>query len=177
MTKSPIHAIFRAMPNYWLVKSEPNAFSIDALAAKKEALWDGVRNYQARNFMMNDMKPGDLVLFYHSSSEPPGVAGIAEVSGAAEADPTQFDKKSEYYDEKALRAKPIWYCVKLRFKQKFERLVTLAEIRAEPRLNDMPLLRKGQRLSIQPVGKEEFALIASIGFSGRPVAQGAPTVG
>ena len=151
------------MPHCWLMKSEPESFSIDALAAKKESLWDGVRNYQARNFMMNDMKPGDLVLFYHSSSEPPGVAGIAEVSGAAEPDPTQFDKKSEYYDPKASRAKPIWYCVKLRFKRKFKQLVTLAEIRAEPRLKDMALLRKGQRLSIQPVAKNEFALIAGRG--------------
>lgn len=151
------------MPSYWLMKSEPEVFSIDSLAAKKEALWDGVRNYQARNFMMNDMQPGDPVLFYHSSSEPPGVAGIAEVGSAAEPDPTQFDRKSEYYDPKATRASPIWYCVKLRFKRKFRKFVTLAQMRAEPKLKNMALLKKGQRLSIQPVGQEELAAIVKMG--------------
>lgn len=150
------------MPDHWLMKSEPDVFSIDDLAAKGESLWDGVRNYQARNFMTNDMKVGDRVLFYHSSSEPPGVAGIAAVSRVASPDPSQFDKKSEYFDAKATKAKPIWFGVTVKFKEKFPRLVTLAEIRAEPRLKDMALLRKGQRLSIQPVTKEEFTLISRL---------------
>ncbi len=147
---------------YWLMKSEPDVFSIDALAAKKSALWDGVRNYQARNFMMNDMKVGDQVLFYHSSAEPPGVAGLARVAGKAEPDPSQFDKKSEYYDPKATREKPIWYCVKVEFVEKFPELVPLEKLRAHKALKDMLLLKRGQRLSIQPVTDKEFACVQSM---------------
>jgi predicted RNA-binding protein with PUA-like domain len=150
------------MPNYWLIKSEPEAFSIDDLAAKGEAPWDGVRNYQARNFMMNDMKVGDQLVFYHSSSEPPGIAGLAEVSGAAQPDPTQFNKNSKYFDAKASKAKPIWFCVTVKFKKKFKQLLPLADLRADPRLKDMALLRKGQRLSIQPVTAEEFKVIKQL---------------
>lgn len=144
---------------YWLMKSEPDVFSIDDLKTKGESLWDGVRNYQARNFMMNDMKPGDKVLFYHSSAEPPGVAGIAKIAGPAEPDPSQFDKKSEYHDPKATKAKPIWYCVKVGFVEKFPRLVPLDELRATKELKDMLVLKKGQRLSIQPVTAKEFECV------------------
>lgn len=147
---------------HWLMKSEPDVFSIDDLAKKKTSLWDGVRNYQARNFMMNDMQVGDEVLFYHSSTEPPGVAGRAKVVKAAAPDPSQFDKKSEYYDAKATPEKPIWFAVTVGFVEKFPRLVPLEELRGEKALAAMALLRKGQRLSIQPVSDKEFACVCKI---------------
>ncbi len=150
---------------YWLMKTEPELFSIDTLKTKQSALWDGVRNYQARNFMMNDMQIGDKVLFYHSSCEPPGVAGLAEVVAAAEPDPTQLDPKSDYFDAKATKAKPIWYCVRVGFAEKFANLVALERIRGEKALHDLPLLRPGQRLSIQPVGKKEFDWICKMARS------------
>jgi predicted RNA-binding protein with PUA-like domain len=137
-------------------------FSIDDLASKKAAAWDGVRNYQARNFMMNDMKVGDQVLFYHSSAEPPGVAGIAEVVAPAAPDITQFDKKSEYYDPKASKEKPRWFCVTVAFKEKFPRLLELEKLRGEKALASMPLFMRGQRLSIQPVAEKEFDWIRKL---------------
>ncbi|HMN70200.1 MAG TPA: EVE domain-containing protein, partial [Bdellovibrionales bacterium] len=130
---------------YWLMKSEPDVFSIDDLKAKKTSLWDGVRNYQARNFMTQDMKIGDQVLFYHSSAEPPGVAGLAEIVSEALPDPSQFEKKSRYFDAKAAQDKPIWFCVKVGFKSKFPRVIPLAELRETKELKDMLVLRKGQR--------------------------------
>lgn len=148
---------------HWLMKSEPDVFSLATLKSKGTSLWDGVRNYQARNFMMNDMKPGDSVLFYHSSCEPPGVAGLARVCGAAEPDPSQFDKKSEYFEPKATREKPIWYCVRVEYVGTFKHFVALAELRDEKALKDMLVLRKGQRLSIQPVVARDFARIVKMG--------------
>jgi predicted RNA-binding protein with PUA-like domain len=145
--------------HHWLMKSEPDVFSIDELKKRKTSLWDGVRNYQARNFMKKDMQIGDAVLFYHSSCEPPGVAGLARVCAAAEPDPTQFDRKSEYYDAKALKEKPIWYCVKVEFVEKFSDLVTLQSLRENAKLKSMLVLKKGQRLSIQPVTPEEFKIV------------------
>src|SRR5512143_1628165 len=127
---------------HWLIKSEPTSYSIDDLKRDKSTLWEGVRNYQARNFMMKEMKVGDQALFYHSSAEPPGVAGIAEISGAPEPDPTQFDPKDGHFDPKATPADPIWYCVRVRFKQKFAREVTLAELREWKDLQQMVLLKK-----------------------------------
>jgi predicted RNA-binding protein with PUA-like domain len=137
-------------------------FSIDDLAKKKTSLWDGVRNYQARNYMMNDMKAGDTVLFYHSSCEPPGLAGLATVHRAAVADPTQFDKKSEYYDKGATKERPRWYCVEVKFDKKFKQLIPLDEIRKTKGLENMLLLRKGQRLSIQPVTKAEYDILSRL---------------
>lgn len=148
---------------YWLMKSEPDVFSIDKLERLKSSLWDGVRNYQARNFMMNDMAVGDRVLFYHSSCEPPGVAGLARIIGQAEPDPSQFDKKSEYYEPKATKEKPIWFCVRVLFERKLPQMVTLADLRAESALKDMLVLRKGQRLSIQPVTAKEFQKVCAMG--------------
>src|SRR6185437_11211535 len=116
----------------------------------------GVRNYQARNFMVNEMKVGDEALFYHSSTEPPGAVGIAEVSGPSEPDPTQFDAGDSHYDPKATPAKPIWYCVRVKFKEKFARQVPLSELRERKELQNMVLLKKGSRLSIQPVTDKEF---------------------
>jgi predicted RNA-binding protein with PUA-like domain len=147
---------------YWLMKSEPDVFSIDTLAKQKASLWDGVRNYQARNFMMNDMKIGDEVLFYHSNAEPSGVAGVAKIVGPAEPDPAQFDKKSEYYDPKATREKPIWFCVKVGFVEKFPRLVPLDELKTTKALKDMLVIKRGQRLSIQPVKPQEFECIRQL---------------
>jgi predicted RNA-binding protein with PUA-like domain len=148
---------------YWLMKSEPDVFSIDDLQKKKTSFWDGVRNYQARNFMMNDMKVGDTVLFYHSNATPPGIVGLASVSAAAQPDPTALDKKSEYYDPKATREKPRWFAVEVAFVQKFKRLIPLDELRGIPGLEDMLVIRKGQRLSIQPVTAKEFNIIKKLG--------------
>lgn len=148
---------------HWLMKSEPDVFSLERLKSLKTSLWDGVRNYQARNFMMKDMKVGDRVLFYHSSCEPPGVAGLARVSALAEPDPSQFDRTSEYFDPKATREKPIWYCVRVEFEKVFPHFVTLAELREEKSLKDMLVLKKGQRLSIQPVTAAEFAKVVRMG--------------
>ncbi len=146
---------------YWLMKSEPDVFSIDDLKRNKTTLWEGVRNYQARNFMMKDMAIGDKVLFYHSNAEPPGIAGVATVSRLAVPDPLQFDKKSEYYDKKATQEKPIWYCVEVKFLEKFKSLFSLAEIKADEKLKNMMVIQKGSRLSITPVDKKDFDHILS----------------
>jgi predicted RNA-binding protein with PUA-like domain len=147
---------------YWLMKSEPDVFSIDDLQKKKTSFWDGVRNYQARNFMMNDMSVGDTVLFYHSSAEPSGIVGMAKVSAPAKPDPTAFDKKSEYYDAKTTPEKPRWFAVEVEFVKKFKRIIPLDELRNTKGLEDMLVIRKGQRLSIQPVTAKEFAIIKKL---------------
>lgn len=141
---------------YWLMKSEPDVFSIDDLKAKKKSFWDGVRNYQARNFMMNDMSVGDVVLFYHSSCEPPGIAGIAKVCEKAKPDPSQWDKKSEYYDEKATQENPRWFAVTVEFVKKFDSILSLEDLRKNKSLQTMLVLKRGQRLSVQPVTKAEY---------------------
>lgn len=141
------------------MKSEPDVFSLDDLCRTKTTWWDGVRNYQARNFMMNDMKPGDEVLFYHSSCEVPGIAGLATVSESAQPDLTAQDKKSEYFDARSSEEKPIWYCVKVAYKKKFTHFVSLESLRKNPKLKDLLVLKRGQRLSIQPVTAEHFVLI------------------
>ena len=145
------------------MKSEPDVFSIDDLKKDKTTWWEGVRNYQARNFMMKDMAVGDLVLFYHSNATPPGIAGIAKVSKVAEADPTQFDKKSEYFDPKASLEKPNWFCVQVAFVEKFKNLISLDQIKTQPQLKDMLVIKKGQRLSIQPVTEKEFLFLKKQG--------------
>lgn len=150
---------------YWLMKSEPNVFSISDLYKQHTTLWDGVRNYQARNFMQKEMCVGDEVLFYHSNAEPPGVAGIAKVAEEAVPDPSQFDKKSKYYDPKATHEKPIWYCVRIEFVRKFDRLVSLQELRNASDLTGMMVLAKGQRLSIQPVTAQEFKGVCGLASS------------
>lgn len=144
---------------YWLMKSEPDVFSIDDLKQKKTTLWDGVRNYQARNFMTQSMQIGDMVLFYHSNAEPPGIAGLAKISRLAQPDPSQFDKKSEYYDAKATVKAPRWFGVTVEFVQKFNKIISLDELRNHKSLQSMLVIKKGQRLSIQPVTKAEFDVI------------------
>ena len=145
---------------YWLMKSEPDEFSIDDLAAAKNRTtpWFGVRNYQARNFMRDQMSIGDGVLFYHSSCPEPGVAGIAAVSSSAYPDETQFDKKSKYFDPKATREQPRWFNVEVKLVRK-TRLLSLAELRSHPELAAMRVLARGNRLSITPVAPEEWAFI------------------
>jgi predicted RNA-binding protein with PUA-like domain len=144
----------------WLMKSEPDVFSIDDLAKKKVAGWDGVRNYQARNFMKS-MAVGDAVLFYHSNAAPPGVAGIAEVARLAYPDPTQFDPKNDHRDPKATPDKPIWFQVDVRFKRKLPRFLSLDELRGVPALAEMPLFQRS-RLSVQPVNDAQFAAIVAL---------------
>ena len=145
---------------YWLMKSEPSEMSIDDLAAMpgKKVAWFGVRNYQARNFMRDEMAPGDRVLFYHSSCAEPGVAGIAEVASTAFPDATQFDPKSKYYDPKATAETPRWFNVEVSFVRKTP-LLSLKQLREVPALAEMRLLAKGSRLSILPVTKAEWACI------------------
>ena len=151
--------------NYWLIKSEPHVFSFDDLLAKGEAgePWDGVRNYQARNFMRDTMKPGDQILYYHSNTKPPGVVGIAEVASEPYPDPTQFDSKSHYFDEKATQEKPRWILVDVKAVRPLERPVTLEELKNEPDLVNMRLVQKGNRLSVMPVEKSEFEKIREHG--------------
>ena len=149
---------------YWLMKSEPDEFSIDDLARapKRTTPWFGVRNYQARNFMRDDMRVGDRAFFYHSSCPEAGIAGIVEVSKPAYPDATQFDPKSEYYDPKSTRDAPRWVNVDVRLVRK-TRLVTVAMLRETPGLENMVTLRRGNRLSITPVTPAEWAIIEQLG--------------
>jgi len=149
--------------NYWLFKSEPGAYSIDDLAKEKKTFWDGVRNYQARNFLRDGVKKGDQVLFYHSNSEPNGIYGIAEIVKEGYPDHTAFDPESHHFDPKSKPQNPAWFMVDITFVKKFSTPVTLEEIKANPKLQEMKLLQRGNRLSIQPVTKEEFSIIVSSG--------------
>lgn len=146
---------------YWLMKTEPEVFSIDDLMKNKTTLWEGVRNYQARNFMIREMHLGDIILFYHSNANPTGIVGLAKVSSGAIADPTQFEKKSEYFDIKATLTKPIWFCVEVKFIKKYSHPLTLEEIKKEKNLQSMLVIKKGQRLSIQPVTEKEYLWICN----------------
>ena len=150
---------------YWLFKSEPDAFSIDDLAKKpkKTEHWDGVRNYQARNMMRDEIKKGDLVLFYHSNCKPPGVVGIAEVVKESYPDFTSYDDTSKYYDPKSTPENPRWFMVNVKFVEKFPRMIPLDEIREHKDLQSMLINRKGNRLSITPVTKKEFTVISKLG--------------
>jgi predicted RNA-binding protein with PUA-like domain len=149
---------------YWLVKSEPETFSIDDLARspRQTTRWDGVRNYQARNFM-RCMEKGDQVLFYHSNAKPPAVVGIAEVVRAAYPDPTQFDPKDTHYDPASHPSRPRWDMVDIRLKSRFTTPLSLERLRREPGLQRMELLRKGSRLSVQPVQAAEWKIIVRLG--------------
>jgi predicted RNA-binding protein with PUA-like domain len=149
---------------YWLMKSEPTAFSIKDLARapKQTTCWDGVRNYQARNFM-REMAVGDHVLFYHSNADPPAVVGIAEVVKAAYPDATQFDKKSRHFDPGSNPKAPRWDMVDLKYRETFTTSVSLDRLRHESKLQNMVLLRKGSRLSVQPVTDSEWAVIVKLG--------------
>ena len=152
------------MPNYWLMKTEPSTYSIDDLAKEKtkSTHWDGVRNYQARNFMRDDMKKGDLVLLYHSNAKPPGVVGICTISKEAYPDFTQFDSKDKHYDPKSDPDNPRWIMVDIKLKRKFKELISLDDLKAIKALDGMVLLQKGSRLSVQPVTKKQFETIEKL---------------
>lgn len=148
--------------NYWLIKSEPDCYSIDDFRKDKKASWSGVRNYQARNFM-KAMKKGDLVLFYHSSADPTAIVGIGSVIKEAHPDLTALDKKDDHYDPKSTLAKPIWEMVDFSFVKKFKNPLTLSQIKFNPKLKGILLAQQGSRLSVQPVSKLHFEIISSLG--------------
>ena len=146
---------------HWLMKSEPDVFGIEHLAKapKRTVSWGGVRNYQVRNLLRDDIQKGDLAFFYHSSCPQPGIVGVMEVSGGAHPDPTQFDPKDDYYDAKATREKPIWYAVHVTLAERFENPVFLQELRSSPAMQTLQTLRRGNRLSITPVTPEEWRAV------------------
>jgi predicted RNA-binding protein with PUA-like domain len=150
---------------HWLLKTEPGVFSFDDLlqAPDQTTGWNGIRNYQARNFLRDQMEEGDRVLIYHSSADPPVVAGLAEVVRRGYPDPTQFDPKDDHYDPESTPAAPRWYQVDVKAVRKLPREVSLEEIRRTKALAKMPLVQRGQRLSVQPVAPEEYALIVRMG--------------
>jgi len=148
--------------HYWLMKSEPDAFSIDDLERAGTEPWTGVRNYQARNFMRDGMKPGDGVLFYHSSCAEPGVVGVAEVVADAYPDPTQFDRKSDYFDAASSPENPRWMMVDVAFRRKLKRTITLTELKQQPKLDGFALLQRGNRLSVLPVTKAQWSAILAL---------------
>ena len=141
---------------YWLLKSEPNAYSIDDLVKDKKTHWDGVRNYQARNFMRDDMKKGDIVLFYHSNAKPTAVVGICEIVKEGYPDFTAFDPEDKHFDPKSKEDKPTWIMVDIKIKNKLARPVTLEEIKENSKLQSMRLVQRGNRLSVMPAEKKEF---------------------
>lgn len=148
--------------NFWLFKSEPSVYSIDDLKRDKSTPWEGVRNYQARNFLRDTVKNGDLVLFYHSNAEPPGVAGIGKIVKEGYVDHFAFDPKSKYFDEKSKKDNPAWYLVDVGFVQKFDELVALPTLKATPGLEEMMVTKRGARLSIQPVTKQEWDIVLKL---------------
>jgi predicted RNA-binding protein with PUA-like domain len=149
------------MPRYWLLKTEPSAYAFDRLRADGTTPWTGVRNFQARNNMM-EMQLGDLAFFYHSSIAEPAAVGTCKVVKAAYPDFTQFDRKSEYFDGRAKADKPIWFMVDVEFVDELKHPVTLAQMRADPRLVGMALLQRGQRLSVQPVMPHEWKIVLEL---------------
>jgi predicted RNA-binding protein with PUA-like domain len=149
--------------NYWLIKSEPHVYSIKLLKKEKRSPWDGVRNYQARNMMRDDMKIGDLVLYYHSNCAELGVVGMARVVSEPHPDHTQFDKKSKYYDEKSKEDNPRWILVDFEYVGEFPKAVSLADMKADPKLEGMVVVGKGNRLSISPVEGKHFRRVCKLG--------------
>ena len=149
---------------YWLMKSEPDAFSIDDLRTcpKKTDHWDGIRNYQARNFMLDDMSVGDQVFFYHSNCDEPGVVGIMEVVRAAYPDHTALDPDSRYHDPKSTPDENRWMMVDVKYKKKFKQPVSLKQLKTDSRLSDMRLVQKGNRLSVMPVTAREWKIICNL---------------
>lgn len=147
---------------YWLMKSEPDCYSIDDLAREGTNMWEGCRNYTVRNFMRDKMAVGDLAFFYHSSTDPAGIVGIMEITSTAYPDPTQFQPESDYYDPKSPLDNPRWLVVDVTFKQKLATPFTLKEIKATPGLENMGVVQRGQRLSVMPVTDEEWEIISRL---------------
>lgn len=148
---------------YWLMKCEPEAYSIDDLARDGKTSWEGVRNFQARNFMRDEMKAGDGVLFYASNTDPSGVTGIAEIVKEGYVDPFAFQKKHKYFDPKSNPEKPTWYLVDVGFVAKFEEVIPLSTLKETPGLEKMMVTQKGSRLSVQPVTRSEFDIVVKLG--------------
>ena len=151
------------MVAYWLMKSEPHVYPWEQLVEDGRTHWDGVRNYQARNFLRDQMSKGDLVLFYNSNCEVLGVGGIAVIENAGYPDPSQFDKTNKYFDEKSTKENPRWYSVDIKQKKHLKKYVPLSEIKETKQLKDMKVVQRGQRLSIQPVTKKEFEVVCKLG--------------
>jgi len=147
---------------YWLMKSEPDAYSIDDLERDGRDMWDGIRNYQARNMMRDEMRVGDKVFFYHSNCKEPGIVGVMKVASKPYADPTQFHPESKYYDPKSREEDPRWMLVDVEFVRKLSRTITLTELKAQPELEGMILLRRGNRLSVMPVDKSHWNFILGL---------------
>lgn len=148
---------------YWLMKCEPEAYTIQDLERDGTTTWEGVRNFQARNMMRDDMKPGDGVLFYASNAEPSGVTGVAEIAREGYPDPYAFQAGHKYHDPRSDPGNPTWYMVDLRFVETFDEIVPLATLKETPGLEEMMVTRKGSRLSVQPVTKEEFEIVRRLG--------------
>lgn len=151
------------MTSHWLMKSEPDVYSIDDLRRDGSTTWEGVRNFMARNFMRDGMRLDDLVLYYHSNAEPSGVAGIAKVSALAYPDPTQFAKKSPYFDATAKKEDPRWLMIEVAFVEKFASFVSLQALKNDKALAKMLVVQKGQRLSVQPVEPKHFERVVALG--------------
>jgi predicted RNA-binding protein with PUA-like domain len=152
-----------AARSYWLMKTEPGTYSIDDLERDGRTCWEGVRNYQARNLLRDEIRTGDLVLFYHSVAKEKGVAGIARVCRAGYPDPFAFDRRSKYFDPKSAPDDPTWYVVDVEFVERFPEVVTLAELKATPALEGMMVTRRGARLSVQPVENKHFEIVRKLG--------------
>ena len=148
---------------HWLLKTEPGCYSLDDLQKDGETLWTGIRNYQARNMLRDEMRPGDLCLFYHSSVDPAAAVGVCRVTKAGEPDPTQFDPKDDHYDPDSDPGNPRWFAVCVAYDSAFARPVAIGDMRKNPRLESMKLLEKGSRLSVLPVTPAEFAEVVKMG--------------
>jgi predicted RNA-binding protein with PUA-like domain len=149
--------------SYWLMKSEPDSYSIDDLESKgAPAMWEGCRNYTVRNFFRDAMQVGDLAFFYHSNANPSGIVGTMEIVSEAYPDPTQFNPESEYFDPKSPRDNPRWLLRNVLFREKFKRIVPLSELREVPGLEEMQVLRRGQRLSVMPVTDREWKIVMAL---------------
>ncbi len=156
------------MRKYWLFKTEPNVFSIDNLKNEKVSMWEGIRNYQARNFLRDTVAVGDGVIIYHSNAKPPGAVGIGKIVRDSYPDHTAFDSKATYYDAKSDPENPRWFMVDVAYESTFKRMVSLPEIKEHPALQEM-LLNKRSRLSIQPVDKADYDRVIALGASNKPV--------
>lgn len=154
----------------WLMKVEPESYTIEQLERDGQTCWEGVRNYQARNMLRDDLQPSDRVLFYASNAEPTGVAGVAEVSRGGYPDHFAWDKTHDYYDPKSDPANPTWYMVDIRFIEKFPAVVSLDTLKATPGLENMMVTKRGMRLSVQPVTPAEFEIVLALGRGGKPPA-------
>jgi len=147
---------------YWLLKSEPSCYSIDDFARDAKTVWTGIRNYQARNFMRDQMQIGDQFFFYHSSADPTAIVGVGKITGLAKADPTALDKKDDHYDPKSTKENPIWYAPEVSFVKKCKHPIPLSALKRESALDGMVLLQTGSRLSVQPVSEKHFKFILNL---------------